>query len=142
MKVLIAVDGSDESMHAVDSAYRFFGSESDYHLICVADQPPIIVGGYGGGAIPTAADLTRQLEAAEESARHAVEEASSHLPEPATTEVETGHAGRVICESATEHGIDVIVIGSQERHFWERLIDPSVGKYLIDHAPCPVLVVR
>ncbi|NNE13186.1 MAG: universal stress protein [Ilumatobacter sp.] len=142
MKVLIAVDDTPESMHAVDAAYRFFGPDADFHLISVGDRPPVFTGGYGAGAMPTAADLTRQLDAAMEAARHAVQEASSHLPGSASLEVESGHAGRVICESASEHEIDVIAIGSHERHFWERLIDPSVGRYLIDHAPCPVLVVR
>ena len=80
MNVLIAVDDSEESRHAVDIAYRFFGPEADYSLLSVGDRPPVFVGGYGAGAMPTAADLTIQLDAAQEAAERAVSEAASAPP--------------------------------------------------------------
>lgn len=142
MQVLIAVDDTDESRHAVDTAYRFFGPGADYSILSVGDRTPVFVGGYGAGAMPTAADLNAQLEAARAEAEHATREAAERLPGGAETEVETGRAGDMICAHADEHGSDVIVIGTHDRHFWDRIFDPSVGRYVIDHAPCPVLVVR
>lgn len=143
MKVLIAVDDTAESRHAVDAAFRFFGPEADYSVVSVGDRTPIFVGGYGAAAMPTAADVQRQLDAAHDVAVHAAAEASKHLPAGSEVEVvEVGHTGEVICAYAVEHGSDVIVIGSHDKHFWERLFDPSVSRYLIGHASCPVLVVR
>ena len=142
MNVLIAVDDTAESRNAVDTAYRFFGPEADYSVLSVGDRPPIFVGGYGVGAMPTAADITVQLEAAQASAEHAARGAAQRLPEGADTEVETGQAGATICDYATEHAADVIAIGTHDRNFWDRLFGPSVGRYVIDNAPCPVLVVR
>jgi len=141
MKVLIAVDDSAESRHAVDVAYRFFG-DADYSVLSVGNRPPVYVGGYGIGAIPTATDLTVQLDAAHAAAKEAADDAASRLPGAAEIDVEDGRAGAVICEYATEHGADVIVIGSHDRSFWERLFEPPVGRHVIEHAPCPVLVVR
>jgi len=145
MKVLIAVDDSEESRHAVDTAYQFFGSDADYSVLSVGDSPPIYVGGYGVGGVPTAADLTVQLDAAHVAAREAVDDAAHRLSDGAAhveAEVEDGPAGAVICDYAEEHAADVIVIGSRDRSFWERLFSPSVGRHVIDHASCPVLVVR
>lgn len=141
MNVLIAVDDSAESRHAVDVAYRFFGPDADYSILSVGDRPPIFVGGYGAGAMPTAADLNLQLDAAHAVAEDAVSHAAERLPD-AQTDVEDGQPASIICRFAEQHDSDVIVIGSHERSFWLRLFDPSVGRHVIDHAPCPVLVVR
>lgn len=140
--VLIAVDDTAESRNAVDTAYRFFGPGADYSVLSVGDRPPIFVGGYGAGAMPTAADITVQLEAAHTAAEHAAREAADRLPGGADTDVESGRAGITICDYASEHRSDVIVIGTHDRNFWDRLFTPSVGRHVIDNAPCPVLVVR
>jgi len=141
MKVLIAVDDSEESRHAVDVAYRFFGPEADYSILSVGDRPPIYVGGYGAGAMPTSDDLTLQLDAAHATAEDAATHAAERLPD-AEVDVEDGQPGTIICRFAAEHDSDVIVLGSHDRSFWTRLFDPSVGRHVVDHAPCPVLVVR
>lgn len=141
MKVLIAVDDSQEARQAVDVAYRFFGPDADYSILSVGDRPPIYVGGYGAGAMPTAADLTLQLDAAHAAAEAAVSQAAVRIP-GAETDVEDGSPGATICQFAAEHESDVIAIGSHDRNFFARLFDPSVGRHVIHHAPCPVLVVR
>lgn len=144
MKVLIAVDESPESREAAVVARRTFHDEAEYSVLSVGQRIPVYIGGYGAAGVPLAGDLERELHAARDASEHAVEEAAEALrPDcDVETDVGTGHAGRVICEFAQEHDIDIIVIGSHDRSFWERIIDPSVGRYLIEHAPCPVLVVR
>ena len=142
MKVLIAVDDSPESRHAVDTAYQFFGPDAVYSVLSVGERAPIYVGGYGAGAMPTAADLHVQINAAHETAVTAVTKASEHLPSGVETDVEEARPGVVICRFAAEHRSDVIVIGSHDRGWWDRLFGPSVSRHLVEHAPCPVLVVR
>lgn len=142
MNVLIAVDDTAESRHAVDAAYRFFGADAAYSVLSVGDRAPVFAGGYGAGAMPTAADLNIQLEAAHAAAERAVRDAADRLPGGVEADVESGRAGVIICDYASEHDADVVVIGTHDRNFWDRLFDPSVGRYVIDHAPCPVLVVR
>lgn len=142
MHVLIAVDDSPESREAARIAYQWFGPEAEYRLVSVGHQVPIFVGGFGATAVPSSLEVEEQLDAAFAEADHAIAEAAAALPTAAETGVETGHTGREICEHAAAHGCDVIVVGSHDRSVWERLFEPSVGRYLIEHAPCPVLVVR
>lgn len=142
-KVLIAVDDRPSSRQAVDEAFHFFGTEADYTVLSVGERAPVVAGGFGPGAMTAAIDLTTQLESAEAACRGVVEEAATHLP-GSHVELETafGHAGRTICSVAEDHASDVIVIGSRDSGFWDRLVEPSVTSHLVDHAPCPVLIIR
>ncbi len=56
--------------------------------------------------------------------------------------VGVGAVGQTIGEHALESAADIIVMGSREHSIWDRIFDPSAGRYVIDNAPCPVLVVR
>jgi nucleotide-binding universal stress UspA family protein len=59
-----------------------------------------------------------------------------------TTETRVGDPVGAICASAREHGVDVIVIGSHDRGWFSRVLDPPLRDRLVREAPCPVLVVR
>lgn len=144
LHVLVGVDDSAESRDAVATAYEFFGEDSRYTIVSVHQSPPLIVG--MTGIDMTVAGIHHRLD--ESIGRQIAENATSHArsaaPDDAdiTSRTEVGHAGSAICEVATDEQADVIVIGSHDRGLWDRLFTPSVGKYLVDHAPCPVLVVR
>jgi nucleotide-binding universal stress UspA family protein len=53
-----------------------------------------------------------------------------------------GDAANAIIDAATEHRADVIVVGSHERGWFDRLIKASVAKRVLDDSPIPVLVVK
>ena len=143
MKILIAVDDSAESRQAVDAAYQYFGQGHDYTVLAVSDPDPSLVAGQGAGAFTSAVALRSYVEQALEAAANtAVARAQQHLPTASDTAVVTGRTGSAICKTAVDCGSDLIVIGSHDKSFWERLVDPSVGRYLVDNAPCPVLIVR
>lgn len=143
MRILIAVDETPESRHAADIAYRYFGADHDYTVMSVGRHEPILVPGLGVGAVPTATALTGRLDdAAQRAAQARVDQVCADLPVDAHTETGVGHTGQAICGIAAERSIDLIVIGSHDKGFWERIIDPSTTRYLLDHSPCPVLVVR
>lgn len=142
-KILIAVDGTPESRDAAETAYRFMGPGHDYTIASIGEAEPLVVSGFGVGAIPTAADLHGELEAAVRSSAEATaDEARKEFPGQANTTAEVGHIGQLICAIAEEGSYELIVIGSHDRGFWSRLVDPPVGRYLVENAPCPVLVVR
>jgi nucleotide-binding universal stress UspA family protein len=46
----------------------------------------------------------------------------------------------VISAQARRLQCDLIVIGHRHLSRLQRLFEPSVGQWTIDHAPCPVLV--
>lgn len=52
-----------------------------------------------------------------------------------------GSPGHVIDQFARESAVDLIVIGHRGSRPWHRLAG-STADYLIDHAPCTVLVER
>lgn len=143
MKILIAVDESPESQHAVDVAFDYFGADHDYVVLSVQEPYPMLVSGYGPAGFGSAALLRTQLDDTLTNATASnLERAQEHLPVQAETESVLGNPGRAICDAAEEHACQLIVIGSQDKTFWDRLFDPSVGRFLVDNAPCPVLVVR
>jgi nucleotide-binding universal stress UspA family protein len=142
MKILVAVDDSPESRHAIDAAFTVFGPDAHYTVCSIGPTPLVYTTGLAGGGAVTATMLGDQLDEAEAEARRVASEAGQQLPTGTDIDVATGHVGAAIADLASEHGSDVVVIGSRERTIWKRLFDPSVGRYLIDHAPCSVLVVR
>ena len=143
MNVLIAVDPSEESREAAEMAYRFFGPDNEYTLLSVGNRGPILCGTWPIGSHHNAGELMRLLDnAAADDALQVANEVNTVLTPAATLTIGLAEPGRVICERASEADADVIVIGSQDKSFWERLIDPSIGRYLVDNAPCPVLVIR
>ena len=142
MRVLIGVDDSAESRHAVDTAFEFFGSDAEYLVASFGERMPFYSTSFAGGSIVSSVNLSEQFDAAADAARQRAITAAAKLPLDSEIVFDVGHAGRSLCDLAEDQHVNAIVIGSQDKTVWERLLDPSVGRYLIDHAPCPVVVVR
>jgi nucleotide-binding universal stress UspA family protein len=149
-RVLIAIDGTPESNDAARFAHGLFGSDVDYLVLTVADAGAML-----GTALPLADPMLAgggayvDPEVARETVEHAIDEAKERASETAhevddraETIVETGAPGDVIVRVAEERSVDLIVIGSHDRGWFSRLLTPSVRNHVLDHAPCPVLVVR
>ena len=144
MKLLIGVDDSSESRHAIDVAFAFFGPRAEYTVASVGETRPVFSSAYAGGSFVSATDLTDRFDTAERAARERAQHAAESLPDDADVDaaVAVGHPGNSLCDLASELDVDAIIIGSHDKNAWERLLNPSTGRYLIDHAPCPVVIVR
>ena len=142
MKVLVGVDDSQESRDAVTTAFEFFGPDASYTIMAVGASQRLFSTAYGAGTFVSGAALTDRFNSAEQTARSRAEAAAESLPVDSDVESNVGHPGTLLCAMALESDIDAIVIGSHDKNAWERLLAPSVGRYLIENAPCPVLVVR
>src|SRR3954447_9293793 len=170
-RVLIAVDETEQSVAAASTAYKLFGETADYTVINVAKNQPVYWGddplgagfayplaippvGAGGMAatIPLtirdpnpglgssqADDIPRPVDVAAQQAEHVVAEAGVHDAKPLG---ETGDAAEAIIAAARDNGADVIVVGSHEHGWIDRLFKGSVGEKVIREADTPVLVVR
>jgi nucleotide-binding universal stress UspA family protein len=147
-RVLIAVDDSYESNDAACFAHSVFGDRVDYIVLTVAETSATMVGAVpladptlGGAYLPP--EIAREtLEASKREAEEAAARAAELVHASAVTIVEFGEPGDAICRAAEEHRVDLIVIGSHDRNWFSRLVTPSVRNHLVEHAPCPVLVVR
>jgi len=143
MKILIGVDDSEESHHAVEVAVEFFGPDAHYLIASIGEPVPLYsTASFASASALTPTLLSSEFTAAKAAANKTALEAVVDLPADAETVVEVGHAGPSLVDLATEENVNAIVIGSQDKKVWERLLNPSVGRYLIDNAPCPVVVVR
>jgi nucleotide-binding universal stress UspA family protein len=139
MKVLIAVD--DHSHEAARVAKEFF-PQADHIIVSATDIAQFMVAEPLGGGLINSGYSVESLIAAENTADGAVEAAHAIVGPQATTQVEIGDAGSVICEQAALQGIDVIVLGRRSHSWLSRLFDPSVSEYVMRNAPCPVLIVK
>ncbi|MEA2588669.1 MAG: hypothetical protein QOH66_1596 [Actinomycetota bacterium] len=145
-KVLIATDGSDFAIAAAEKASALLDPTAAVTVLAVV-PPPVLpaaapVTGLDPGTLVTP-------EATEELDQALTAEAQAWLDR--TVEALGGRAERrsvhgdpatEICRVAGDGGFDVIVVGSHGFGFVKRVVLGSVSHHVLQHAPCPVLVVR
>ena len=145
MRILLAIDGSEQSEAAVDEVCdRHFPPDSDVRVLSVVE--PITF----AGALPGEMGLIVDLEKfAQERARAAVDTAVVKLRTGAgsrqfnvTTAVLSGSPKRVILEDADNFAADLIVVGSHGQGGLERFLLGSVSQAVALHARCSVEIVR
>ena len=154
-RLLIAVDETEDSLHAAQVAHQLFGDDAEYLAVSVADMrlDPSAVPWWDAGwgaAYPIAygtvwpyresPDGTGTLEQQAEDAASSVA-AEAGLTD-ATTVGESGDPAEAILRSADEHDADIIVVGTHDRGWFARLFEPSVSTEVVKRSPRPVLVVR
>ena len=148
MKILLAIDGSEQSAVAVDEVCdRHFPPDSDVRVISVV-EPMTFAGSLPGEFVN--ADLYVELEkSAQERAHTAVDTAVDKLRTGAgsrqfkvTTAVPSGSPKREILEEAEKFAADLIVVGSHGHGGFERFLLGSVSQAVALHARCSVEIVR
>lgn len=157
-RVLVAVDHTEGSVRAAETAHRLFGDDAEYlavNVTNVVDLAAIPWYGAGWGA-PYAApygavwayrgDLTADPDGIADGEDVAAANAravadQSGLPD-AVAVGEEGDPAAAVLRAAEERGVDVIVVGTEERGWFDRLLRPSVSKEIVSHAHLPVLVVH
>jgi nucleotide-binding universal stress UspA family protein len=161
-KVLIAVNSSETSIAAAESAYRLFGDAAEYVVMNVSSDGPILWGDdslqYGSiypmvfpgagvvGAVPLAvpgADTDDGTSSRVEDSELLASDvaAQAGVPHPQVVG-DTGDVADAIIAAAHDRGVDVIVIGAHDRGWLERMFTKSVSSAILREADVPVLVVR
>jgi nucleotide-binding universal stress UspA family protein len=157
-RVLVAVDDSESSVHAAETAHRLFGDDAEYLAVNVTNIVDLAsIPWYGAGwgspyAAPYGAvwayrtDVTIDPDGladgektAEDQAREVAQE--SGLPD-AEVVGEEGDPADAVLRAAEEHQVDVIVVGAEHRGWFDRLLRPSVSAEIIKESKVPVLVVH
>ena len=167
-RVLIAVDDTESSVVAAKTAYKLFGDDAEYTVISVAEGEPVYWGddALGTGvayplAVPAAGivgtgmaatmpfsvrppdtarsdDIPTPVDVAAQRAEHVVAEAGVH----AKPLGDTGDPADAIIAAAEHNGADVIVVGTHEHGWLNRLFTSSVTEKVVRKADTPVLVAR
>ncbi|MDO8143966.1 MULTISPECIES: universal stress protein [unclassified Isoptericola] len=135
--VLVGVDGSDASMHALDWAAAYAARVGwSLHVVCSYSLPSFTAASLDGGY--AALDDT----AIAEGAKAVLSEATARVEGigvPVTGTVATGDAAGVLVEMSAEACL--AVVGTRGRGgFTERLLG-TVSSALPAHAHCPTVVV-
>jgi nucleotide-binding universal stress UspA family protein len=146
--ILIPADGSDPAIKAARHGFELARyHDATVHLLYVVDEPPPGVAESPGlfgepGTTVYAEDVRAVLD---EVATQTVDELAmlaDGLDVEAATEVLTGDPVSRITRFADEEGIDLIVIGTQDRSGVDRLLHRSVTEAVLRRTPVPVLVLR
>ncbi|MFC4552067.1 MULTISPECIES: universal stress protein [Halorussus] len=139
-KVLVPIDGSSQSDHALEHALEEF-ADDDITVIHVID--PIDAGyttsvGMPGGSQEWYDNAQKEADALFEEAQEVADEYGVTLD----TAEEMGRPSRTIVEYAEDEGFDQIVMGSHGRSGVSRILLGSVAENVVRRSPMPVTVVR
>jgi len=150
-RVLIAADESSASLDAARTAHSLFGDEAHYwivHVGQVLSGSDMMWGAAYPVTMPIVAYPLVSPITAEDRVR-AVDEATSEAVEladqadlPAQPVGAVGDPATAILQVAEAKRIDVIVVGSHERSWLDRLFHGSVAADVVRKAAVPVLVVK
>ena len=145
-KVLIATDGSDFAIDAAKRAASVLDQSAQITVISVVPLPVIPatapVTGLDAGPIVTP-EATEELDhALHEEAQAALTRTVSALGRPAEHMLVMGDPADELCRVAKEGHFDVVALGSHGKGLMKRMVLGSVSHHVLQHAPCPVLVVR
>ena len=135
-RIVVGMDGSEESIHALRMAARLAGLLGcRIEALIVWEYPAMLATPF-----PTA-EFSPRVEA-EEALAEAVGAAfeGAGIPEGLTQEAVAGQPARVLMEAS--RGAEMLVVGNRGRGGFAGLLLGSVSTALASHAYCPVLIAR
>ena len=146
MKILLATDGSESAHSAVDCLMRFpFPSDSEVTMLTVIDRAVF--------KNEELTDLNDEQQDALEETEKIVQEAAQELLEreaarlrnagwSESSELRIGHPAEEIVAVAEQLDIDCVIVGSHGMGGIKRFLLGSVSDYVLQYAPCSVLIVK
>jgi len=143
-RILVAIDGSPGSRHALEWAAALAKAfKARLQVVSVAPSPATLAAlarpGTGWGALGV---LWEEMN---ETAKADLSKAAAYLRGSgvqASVELQTGRTAAAIVEFAVANGVDLVILGSHGHGLGERLNLGSVGSAVKHHVPCSVLVAR
>ncbi|MEN6460974.1 MAG: universal stress protein [Syntrophomonas sp.] len=140
-RALVAVDGSEQSLKAVQVAKEMFekGALEDLSLIYVVGYPQPIISGHGLNTVYQ--DLQKDLLS---EAKQIMDKTLVILGDTIKAKciTEIGLAAETIIKTAEKDQCDLIIIGNRGLNQIQRFILGSVSTKVISQAHCSVLVVK
>lgn len=138
--VVVGVDGSAESVRALDWAVRYAKAVGAGIRAVTAWHYPSAVGPAPVGVAPAAvSDEVEQAKLAEMET--ALRTAFGGEPTvPVEHKIAYGHAAQVLIDQSKDASL--LVVGSRGHGAFTGMLLGSVSTHCVTHAACPVLVVR
>lgn len=135
--ILLPVDGSEHSLHALPHAVRLAGGGGEIIVVTVVPPLPGILGGEPRKEAERAAAL--EAKAATQPAMEIL--ASENIPCRELIVYNHSPADGIV-SAMQETGCDIVVMGSRGRSDFEGLFLGSVTHRVLMHSTVPVLVVH
>ena len=137
--ILVPVDGSDHALHALDVACDL-AQKYGAALHLVHAYPPIFIEGMMSSN-DIEAIIAVRAQAGDAILRRAAEHIQGRVPD-ITTELREAPDADAILEEVETHHCDLIVMGTRGLGRLAGLLLGSVSQKVVQHAKCPVLLVR
>ena len=137
-KLLLAVDGSEHALHAtktVADLARSMNSEILRIVIAYDPVPPYL------GEPNMQAAISARMKEAETVLQKAIDSVGE-IPGEVHTEILEGPPAEAILDVAKARKSDLIVMGSRGLGRLSGVLLGSQSQKVVQHAPCPVLIVR
>lgn len=138
-QIVVGVDGSEHSVDALTWAATEAKLRSDTLKVVASFATPIMSTGYEV-ASPDPSDLAAASNTMLGAAIDTVREQGLLEGVDVVTEALEGHAGEQLIR-LSEHA-DLLVVGARGHGGFMGLLMGSVTTYVVNHALCPVVVVR
>ena len=142
-RVVVAIDGSEESKAVIDYAAHYAGRERDaemlfLHVIGTEERGRVFVEGYAV-EVPSVGEKVK--EDFENLVRAEIARTGNPMPNMSVT-VLPGVPYEKIVHFADENNADIIMIGHRGMSNLKRFFLGSVAAKVVAHAPCSVYVHR
>jgi nucleotide-binding universal stress UspA family protein len=138
-KVLVAIDGSGQSLRALQTAIDEAKAwRAEVHAAYVIE-----IGLFSSLPVDNTWEVMYSL--LDKEGREILDAANAMAAEagvPLTTHLRQGHAGQELLNLAEEVGADLVVVGSLGKSGIERLLLGSVSSFVVTNSPVTTMVVR
>jgi len=135
--ILLGVDGSKHSLHAAQkAAVLAICTEANLWIVVAHPTVPAYLGepNFQDAIVARLAESKKIMEEAIK--------AVGEIPGEIHTEILEGSAAEVVLNVANVRHIDLIVMGSRGHGKLRGLLLGSQSQKVLQHAPCPVMIVR
>jgi nucleotide-binding universal stress UspA family protein len=139
--ILVGLDGSEHSHKALDWAVKHAALE--HAPLTVLAVHEVALSAWTGSPIIYPQDRPEEEHArqmAQEAVNKAVGELEGPGPESVTVRAVSGQAAQALIEASAD--ADLVVVGSRGAGGFASLLTGSVSSQVVNHASCPVVVVR
>ena len=139
--ILVGIDGSAPSRRAAAFAHDLAQQTGARITLLLVLEPPRVLpfGPFDAFAFTGAHRSPAEVEAV----RRLLDQIAADLPRAKVEKVvKLGAPAAVLCEQAEKLGADLLVVGARGHGAGERWLLGSVSDRVMQHASCPVTVVR
>ncbi|MEC0369032.1 universal stress protein [Paenibacillus chibensis] len=137
-RILVPVDGSTHAERALEAAVTLIQSLKNAPALAVLHVNPSV----SINEPPVGVDLGERIREEGEKILAPATEALTRSGIAYETFSKTGDPASVICQAAEEQHADLIIMGSRGIGLMSELLIGSVSHSVVQHAHCPVMIVR